>query len=97
MNAHTTYNVGPISVTKHIIDWNDLEGGVRTRLAAVVPCGTIYLNPKYSVAGPGDAPIELFVKQARRARVLWNWRLARALGSGARKRPVKQADSNSPR
>lgn len=92
MNVPRTYSVGPITVTKHAIEWNDLEGSVRRRLAEVEAGSTVYLNPEYTITATADAPIDKFVRQARRAQALWNKRLARAIGAGARKRAVKRAD-----
>lgn len=86
------YSAGPIEITKYHIDWTDLPGSVEARLKAVSADGRYYLNPEYTVVGPADAPLEQFVKQARRAQVLWNKRLARVFGSGGRKRMVKKAD-----
>jgi hypothetical protein len=87
-----TYTLGPITITKHVIEWDDIEGNVQRRLAAVPAGATVYLNPEYTVASGERAPTDQFVKQARRAQVLWNKRLARVLGAGRRRRAIKQAD-----
>ncbi|MCE9567288.1 MAG: hypothetical protein K8U57_35245 [Planctomycetes bacterium] len=86
------YSAGPIQITKHHIDWENLPGSVEARLKAVTVDARFYMNPEYTVTGPADAPLEQFVKQARRVQVLWNKRLARVFGAGGRKRMVKKAD-----
>lgn len=89
--AMKVYNVGPITVTKYLVDWDDLEGSVLRRLAGVPAGATVYFNAEYTVTGPGEGVLGQFVKQARRAQVLWNKRLARVLGAGRRRRMVRGA------
>jgi hypothetical protein len=102
MNMLKSYDVGPIRITKHAIDWDDPREAVRERVQTVVAealrepvmtvatAPTVYFNPEYTVTAPPGTPLRLFVKQARRALVLWNKRCSRVLGSAQRRRVQKQ-------
>lgn len=94
-NELKSYAVGSVIVTKHLVDWNDLEGGVRQRLVTADITARVYLNPEFTVKALNEAPLQSFVKQARRAQVLWNKRLSRVLGAANRRRALKHADPQS--
>jgi len=95
MNDVKSYMVGKVTITRHTIDWNDVEGSVQRRLAAPASETKSYVNPMFTVTAPADCPTQAFVKQARRAQIIWNKRLARVLGTGNRKRQIKTADPDT--
>jgi hypothetical protein len=87
-----SYKAGEIHVTKHAVEWDDIEQSVMRRLAEVPTGATAYLNGEYTLTAPEGTPLDAFMKQTRRFLVLWNKRLARVLGAGVRKKMIKQAE-----
>jgi hypothetical protein len=92
MNPVSTYAIGHVTIEKFAVDWNDLTGPTALRLNALMQQpGSGYVNPEYTVRPNDGATTAELVRMARRAQVLWNKRLARTLGSAARKRLIKRA------
>ncbi len=88
MKKERWYKVGPVTITEHDVDWNDLEGSVLNRLAAGYDTRPRYLNPMFTVVASANAPLGLFVKQARHAQIRWNKRLTQILGASIRRRQM---------
>jgi hypothetical protein len=93
--VRSRYKAGPIQIVKHFFDWDYLPDSVEERLKDVTPDIRWYANPEYTVTGPADAPLDQFVKQARRAQTLWSKRLSRTFGSSARRRMYRNADART--
>jgi hypothetical protein len=94
--VRSRYTAGPVQITKHHIDWDTVHTATADRISALPPdASRVYLNPGYTVECPADAPLDQFIRQARRAQVIWNMLLARQFGSGTRKRLIKKADSRT--
>lgn len=88
-----SYTIGTVDITKHVVDWNSLDGSTAARLEECIhQNGTGYFNPAYTVIPqPGTLKRDFF-RQAQRALILWTQTLNRVLGGTARrKRACKNA------
>lgn len=102
MASDRTYRRGLVQITRHDVDWenldsdfDDLVNATSARLLALpLPIsGHIYLNPAFTVEAPDDVPERIFLSQANRACIVWNKQLSRVIGSGARKRAARRASN----
>ena len=98
-----SYKMGPVSVTRHWIDWRDLDpefrdlAGMTFRRFEAIPRGSTdhhYLTPGWTVTAPGSVPEAEFLKQARRACTLWMKQLIRVAG-GRRIRRFQRHESGA--
>ena len=83
------YTIGPVTITRHPIDWpnlgpdlEDFAALTRPRALALPPTGTdhYYLNPMFSLFAPGVVLEAVFLRQANRACILWMKQLKKVLG-----------------
>ena len=99
MDVIKSYRRGSVTITKFRVPWEDADPATCTELIVDpyrwfqemerAPEGFYYLNPGYLVTVPPDSPLDLFVKHARRAQVLWNKQAARVMGRGRRRSMIK--------
>ncbi|MBA4066671.1 MAG: hypothetical protein C0501_23790 [Isosphaera sp.] len=72
-------------------DWNTMADEVRDRLSGLMERhANVYVCPRYTVTAPAGVPADVFVKQARRAQILWNTHAKRVLGGPARRRASRE-------
>jgi len=98
MSSDRSYWIGPVQITKHFLDWEQLGPDFGDfarltfqRLTAILPCTDhIYLNPAYSVRAAPTVPENVFLPQAKRACILWAMKMDRMLGRGTRRRAAKR-------
>jgi hypothetical protein len=86
---------------RHQVDWpnlapdlSDLTKVTFARIMAV-PTGNsdhYYFNPAFTVTAPGSVPEGAFLREARRACVLWMKQISRVLSPKIRRKWVKEAE-----
>lgn len=86
--------VAGVRVCKYYVDWSDLARETAIRLDVAQKQGhTGYYNPEYSVEFGRREVNKFFIKQARRAQVLWLKRVVRVLGLGGKRRAFRSCSN----
>lgn len=102
-NRDRSYPMGPVTVTRHPIDWaelgpefDEIMALTGRRFAALPPLGRDhrYLNPLFSLFAAGDVSEWTFMVQAKRACTLWMMQLKRVAGR-ARVRRFQMRESDT--
>ncbi len=101
-NCDKVYTMGPVLVTRHLIDWAELDpelDELKARTAQRIDALRVragchyYLNPMFTLLAPGDVSERTFLVQAQRACTLWMQQLKRVAGR-ARVRRFQRAESD---
>ena len=97
MRPPKVYYSGVVKIVKYAIEWadscpKDLIRATESRVIAAleVDHGAHYHNPEYSVYAPAGSDLEFFIRQARRAQLLWYKRLVRVFGRKAKRRMTRE-------
>ncbi len=100
MEGDRKYHIGPVEVTRHRVDWTDagpdffdFSDATLARVMAIPKdfAGHLYLNPAFTVKASPSVPEDVFLRQASRACIIWNKKIARVLGNRARRRAARNA------
>lgn len=104
MRPDRMYWIGPVEITRHHVDWADLDPDFNdlarlslNRLDSILLNAVgdhHYLNPAFSLKAAAEVPEQVFLRQANRACILWNKQIARVLSNGIRKRAAKRVPDN---
>jgi hypothetical protein len=79
-NRDRIYTIGPVTITRHLVDWPNLGPDLKdfaaltyNRYLALLPLSPDhrYLNPMFSLFAPSEVPEDVFLRQANRACILW--------------------------
>lgn len=100
MEVIKQYRRGPIEIVKFHVAWDDLDPSLDELVASTTdrvtaikdPVGLFYCNPQFLVTAPAETCLAAFVKQARRAQVLWNKHAARNMGHNSWRRRIKHEE-----